>query len=133
MNENPFAAPVSEVAEEPQKTGNTAESGWAAFKTIFIAWEKLRFLFNFVLIFLVVAMATMLGGTKLLSSIEFWLMAIAGGIISNICFFLGPVAESYVHFLGLRLTWFRSTSFMLGLALTAAAALVAVLELAWKF
>lgn len=133
MTNNPYAAPISESEDAPKVESKQAGSDWAAAKGVFLAWEKLRFLYNFVLIFLVVAMAVLVGGAQLLGSIEFWLIAIVGGIISNICFFLGPMVESYVHWIGLRLTWFRSTCFMLGLALTAVVAMLAVMELAWNF
>lgn len=134
MTENPYSAPVSESEDSPHSydEGRRVDSGWAHAKSVFLAWEKLRFLYNFVLIFIVVAMAVLLGGAQLLSSIEFWLMAIVGGVISNICFFVGPIVESYVHWLGLRLTWLRSTCFLLGLALTTVVALLTVAELAWS-
>jgi len=134
LNNNPYSAPVSEADDAVQSQGESklTGSGWAHAKGVFLAWEKLRFLYNFVLVFLVVALAVLSKFSQLLGSVEFWLIAIAGGIISNICFFLGPIVESYVHWLGLRLPWFRPTCFVLGLVLTAIVAMMAVVELAWK-
>lgn len=88
-------------------------------------WERLRLLYNAILVPLVVV-ATLLFGSGLLPDHRFWEAVVFGGVVSNVCFCLGPILEFYLVRLGAGARAARGWLFGLGTAFTAFAALVAV-------
>ena len=125
-NLNPFAAPVKDptLVAELAPDGPTPTLGRIA-KRVFLAWEKLR-----VLYIAIAGAVTLLLGLPHVHKIEFWGTVIVGGLVSNACFFLGPVAETYLTWLGLHAKWLRSLLFAMGTLFTIIGAAVAVLSLA---
>jgi hypothetical protein len=110
MSENPYAAPPTDgmetvVVHEPRDT-----SLLGIARPTFIAWEKLRIAYIAVLGLLTVLLAG--GDLFRLQMIE---MIIVGAVISNLCYFAGPLAETYVRWLGLRTIWVRVFLFAAGL------------------
>lgn len=110
-------------------------------RAVFLDWEKLRVVYNAVLVVLVLAC--------LLTAPRDWdpdypaawrgaepgrlnwplalLQCSVWGVVSNLCFFLGPAVEAYAAWLGWRSPLLRYGLFLLGTLFTAvmAAAVVA--------
>ena len=121
---NPFSAPVAEVVDPAQQhsaNGSSETLGQIA-KRVFLAWEKLR-----VLYILILGLFTLLLGLPYLNKLEFWLPVIFGGVIANACFFLGPIIETYVTWLGFRGRWLRWVIFVLGTLFTMAGSAATIL------
>ena len=123
-NQNPFSTPISDIPT-PAAAEPTVESDsiWPVAKRTFRAWEKLRLLYNGILIFICVAYAA---AWSSLMNIEFWLLSIAGAIFCNACFLLGPIVETYVAWLGYRTEKLR-LAFMIAGTLATAFVAIAVL------
>ena len=90
-----------------------------------MAWEKLRLVFNGVLIAWTLFLA-IFGGPDLLATADFWTLATFGGIVVNICYFAGPIVETYVTWLGFPMPVLRWVLFFLGTLVCAAAATLAL-------
>lgn len=84
-------------------------------------WEKLRLVYNAILIpwtiFLLVVLPR---GTAALFDV------IAGGFIANVCFCFGPVAETYLVWIGANAQTVRGWLFALGTVVTAIGAWAAL-------
>lgn len=86
-------------------------------KPIFIKWEKLRIVYNLVLLITVVGFNTMSMGISVLT--PFLLITwVFGAILANFCFLAGPIIESYVSWLGLRSNIVTAILFMGGLLIS---------------
>ncbi len=91
--ENPYSSPLhDQQTDEPadQQLGRIA-------RTTFLAWEKLRILYNVVLVFL-----TLVAAAKSVWTLSLLTMAVAGAVFANLCYFAGPIIETYVTWLGYR-------------------------------
>jgi hypothetical protein len=88
-------------------------------------WERLRLLYNAILIPFVVVV-TLLLRTRHLGEAGYWESVSIGGIVSNVCFCLGPILEFYLVRLGANARTARGWLFALGTAFTALAALANV-------
>ncbi len=100
---------------------------WPEFRATFLAWERLRIVYNIVLVALTCISVL---GTQPQQGLDpgFWLAAAGAGVAANVCYFLGPGLECYLRWLGLRNAMLTSLLFGLGLAfsmlITLAAALI---------
>ncbi len=112
---NPYASPLS-VSE--------ATTTSADFRDVFLGWERLRIVFNSVLVSL-----TLLCGFGSLAVPKFWFTAMFGAILTNVCFCVGPVLEGYAtwHF-GRRVQWLRWCLFLLGQLIAATLACTMILN-----
>lgn len=124
MNQqNPFSAPA--VDESLMSSAQApSDSLMSIAKRTFLAWEKLRLIYVAILAF-----ETLFLGMHLLGTFEFWATAVVGGILANLCFFLGPIAETYVTWLGFRAKWLRWFLLALGTMFTMVAALGAIVAI----
>lgn len=100
-------------------------------RRIFRHWEWLRLWYNAALVVWVLVIVTVyyvgaLGGPTQPLSLSFWLTVAQCGLVSNVFFFLGPVAELYLCWLGIENRALRLLLFLLGLAFTGFAALAVV-------
>ena len=123
MNQqNPFAAPTVDLAPSPGGSAKRDDDTLGAIaKRTFLAWEKLRFLYVAIL-----AAECLLFGSRKLADPEFWGLIVFGGVVSNLCFFAGPIVETYVTWLGFQARWLRWLLFVLGTLFTMLAAFIAV-------
>jgi len=113
--ENPYASPST----SDEKTVASAD-----FRDVFFGWERLRVVYNGVLVSL-----TLLCGVGSLADPKFWSTAVFGAILTNVCFCLGPVLEGYATWLmGRQVTWLRWCLFLLGQSLAAGLACTVVLN-----
>ena len=89
-------------------------------------WEKLRLLYNALLIPWTL-LTIMIWQPNGVGDPHFMADVIAGGLIANISFCLGPVLEMYLVYLGANTSAARIVLFGVGTAFTALAALIAIL------
>jgi len=94
-------------------------------KATFLAWERLRIPFVVVLGLITLFLA----GPNLIE-LQTLIVVAVGAVIANLCFFAGPIVETYVCWLGYEQKWVRWFLFVGGTALTA---LLAVDTLASMF
>ncbi len=123
MSENPFRA-SPHAAEAGQVATADAERRdlFEIARQTFWEWEKLRILY-----------VVLLGLPCLAAMVFFGLFtpgAIVGllfcGLFANACYFAGPVAETYIRWLGYSGNWLRWVLFVGGTMLTAILALAAI-------
>ena len=134
MTENPYKTPIASA--ELQRQPNTSASlilGVA--KPIFIKWELLRI--AYCLICLIGVLVSMSVCNRFPSGLFIdrqvdpallgWESYILYGLIANVCFFAGPIVETYVTWLGFkhRVVWIAC--FVLGTVATLFAAHSAVI------
>jgi len=85
-------------------------------------WEKLRLLYNAVLIPWTVLLIAVLPGGGTAGPAE----VLVGGVVANVCFCLGPVVETYLAWVGANACLARGWLFALGTGFTALAALLSL-------
>jgi len=91
----------------------TTHSSWLpALRSIVLRWERLRILYNLVLLGLVLVPT---GGSFQLPSLRELPVLAIGAVLANLCFMAGPVAEVYMSWLGLRSRWVTAGLFAGGL------------------
>jgi hypothetical protein len=93
-------------------------------KQVFVAWERLRVVFNGLLV-----LETLCLGLPFILDAGFWVGSIAGAFVANLAFCAGPCAEGYLNWMGLPRTPSRWVLFGLGTLVTAAAAFLSVMML----
>ncbi len=121
MTRNPYAAPPSEpIAESPQIKAVSTDSLDAIARRTFYAWEKLRIVYIGVLVLITLGFV----GLRRLWGLELSFTMIVGAVGANVCFFAGPVVETYVVWLGYRGKRLRYVLFSAGLALSIGLAVV---------
>jgi hypothetical protein len=79
-------------------------------RSVFLAWEKLRLVFNAAL-----AIVVLLSAGSALSEGAFWRFLVGGVLGANVCFCLGPVVEGYLSLLGSDRQAARWVVFSLGM------------------
>lgn len=114
MTENPYASSTLPATDElavapPSSLGVLARG-------IFLAWEKLRLIY--IAILGLVTLSLVMMETDVLFSPGFWGTVLEGAVFANVCFFAGPVIETYVTWLGFKAKWLRPTMFLLGMGLS---------------
>ena len=85
-------------------------------------WERLRLVYNAILIPWTVFLIAILPGGGTAGPVE----VLVGGAIANVCFCAGPVAETYLVRMGANSQIARGWLFALGTGFTALGALVAL-------
>jgi len=83
---------------------------------VFVAWEKLRFLYNAILLvsfyYIVIPLATVILGPIFIAPPN-WLSPAGTLILWNVCFCVGPVAEGYLCVCGVPRRFSRFVIFCL--------------------
>ncbi len=114
---NPYSSPLF----EPTDPIHQSRAVQCDFGPIIWRWEKLRCLYNAVLVPWVLGLAIIFHAHEL-SSLVFWIeVALAGGV-ANLCFLIGPAAEGYGAYFG---GWRFATTmilFLIGTIFTVAVA-----------
>lgn len=122
---NPFSAPqavnpATAVGQEAAPPTTLGQIG----KRVFLEWEKMRLAYIGILVIF-----TILIGLSELANPAFWVVALVGAVVSNLCYFLGPIVETYVTWLGLRSVAIRWGMFIVGTLFTMAGAAAVILTL----
>jgi hypothetical protein len=108
--EQPCAAPVAPAAE----------------LALLRRWERLRVLYNLILIAEVLLLSAFAPGHAL-GDRAFWRLLVFGALVANLCYCVGPIANAYAHWLGLRHPAVTIVLFVAGTALAALLALVSII------
>lgn len=95
--------------------------GEASAAEVFVAWERLRLVYNAVLI-----AVTLVLGARHLGDERFQIRLVEGAILANALFCAGIVAEGYLALLGFARRPCRITLFALGTLLAAGLAALSV-------
>ena len=128
--ENPYTAPTDTPL--PVETGDE-RSLMEIAKSTFLAWEKLRIFYIAILaIFCIVCILvvssvqanTMAGLSH--SWVELLFALIGGAVFANVCFFAGPIVETYVCWLGASAGWLRISLFAIGTIFTSVLACLSI-------
>ena len=88
---------------------------------VFFAWEKLRLIFNAVLLLVVLSIC----GPGVIEIIG---EAILGALCANLMYCAGPVGECYLNWFGMPRVWARVLLFVLGLVASAAITALAAFD-----
>ena len=114
--------PAKHTVDEPPVPDIRAAD--PTFMEVFFAWEKLRLLYNGLLILLVMAMAVKSGFSPFVG-VMFGLHA----LVANLCFSAGLVVEGYLCWLGLPRQTCRWCIFWIGFVITVPFAIQATEEM----
>lgn len=70
-------------------------------KPVFLKWEKLRIVYNLILLVILLISRIPAMGNNIFEpwALGSWLV---GAVLANLCFFLGPLSETYIAWLGWR-------------------------------
>lgn len=119
--ENPYLSP--EAPSELTTDGD--ESLDVIARKTFRAWEEMRLVYIGVMI-VVTAVTCLIDPFTVLGSPRFWMVGIVGVIIANVCYFAGPLLDTYVTWVGFRVDWLRPLIFVLGTLFASCLAVVVV-------
>lgn len=111
-----------DVSEHPTE----AVTFWSETRATFLQWEMLRVIYNGVLVALT-CIVTFGFRPELAMDPGFWLQAVAAGVAANVCFFIGPIAECYIRWLGFRSQVLTYGIFGVGMAFSCLVTLVAAM------
>lgn len=114
MDPNPYSSPLadSNSIQNPDDAVSVPTLG-AIARVVFLAWERLRLIYLFVL-----AVVTLLMTGAQLMQLQMLALVLGGAVMANLCFFAGPIIETYVRWLGYQRTWVRWFLFVGGLILS---------------
>jgi hypothetical protein len=129
-----------DVSQLERHSGSVEQArGWSGARRVFLAWEKLRVVYNAVLGLEVLILIPWLYGSyvpeaegDMVDAATLWILVIEGAVIANICYFSGPLLESYVRWLGMRTPVVRVLLFVLGTLFTLLLALFSLATLGWE-
>jgi hypothetical protein len=112
---NPYASPAT-------SSGKPASS--VDFREVFFGWERLRVVYNGVLVAL-----TLVCGLGSVADPKFWSTAVFGAVLTNVCFCVGPVLEGYATwYFGRPVRVVRWGLFLLGQTIAAGLACTVILS-----
>lgn len=104
-----------------------------AIQGIFYSWEKMRILFNFVLLIESMYLISCIRGFwQEISADTFLVNAVFSVLGANFCYMIGPLVESYFTWIGLHFRPLRYLIFLVGLAFSIVAVYVIFSTLDWN-
>lgn len=124
MTDNPYASPSVDISPDTTAelpSSELSKSFAAIAKPTFLAWERLRIFFVVVL-----GLLTLLLSGPNIAKIHTLVLIAEGAIFANICYFAGPIVETYVRWLGYDGKWVRWFLFVGGTTLTAILAIASM-------
>jgi hypothetical protein len=113
---NPYAAPVATLADSlPSSSGS---SRYEAVGKVVVMWEKLRLLYNAIMIpFAVLMFAAKYLFTQGVAMQDPAILPV-GGILANLFFCVGPTIDGYLTWFGFRHRFVTAFLFISGVACT---------------
>jgi hypothetical protein len=100
-------------------------------QTAFLAWEKFRFVYNLILVGVVLIVAAPLYGWSVFGDAAFWEYLAFGCFAANVCFCVGPWIEGWLALAGGDRRVLRLVVFVPGMVL--ACILTGAALLSWHF
>ena len=119
------------MASTVTASSNEAQVCQASAKSVFVAWELLRLVYNAALFLLVVLVANTLLGHDELSDPRFWRFLVKAAIGANLCFCAGPVVEGCLSYVGVPRRVSRPVLFVGGLLASTALAIACLSTWGW--
>ena len=117
MKDNPYSSTTTDAfgdaAMRSPKSSPFTSLGLIA-KPTFRAWERLRIVFLILL-----GMLTILLAGPNITRFRTLVLIAEGTIVANVCYFAGPLVETYVRWLGYNSQWLRWFLFIGGTLLIA--------------
>ena len=126
--ENPYTAPTDTLL--PVETEGE-RSLMEIAKSTFLAWEKLRVFYIAILaVFCIVCVLVVSSvQTNTMAGydwVELLFALIGGAVFANVCFFAGPIVETYAYWLGASAGWLRISLFAIGTIFTSVLAYLSI-------
>jgi hypothetical protein len=103
------------------------EFEWSDVRRIFLRWERLRIVYNAALVALVVLLVALLYEPEIEWALLGW-RCVVGAVIANVCFFAGPMAETYLNWLGVRNRGVTAILFLMGMLFSLGLAAITVMS-----
>lgn len=94
-------------------------------KQVVVNWEIMRLIYNFVL--LVVGLGTSYPFISKIGEDWYVIQAVVYGLVANVCFCFGPLAELYLYAFGIKIAYWRYLLFGIGLGFSIALTLAGVM------
>lgn len=92
-----YAAPLG----TPSKGGGVGDADETPDLRFLARWERMRVVYNVVLAVMVL-LCSGIGSWRAFLDPTYWELLIAGAFGANVCYCVGPVAEAYLRWLGVR-------------------------------
>ena len=121
---NPYTTPQADTVVSSDNGNVTERTLGQIAKRVFLDWEKMRLAYVGILV-----VFTLLFGFSELGNPLFWGGSVAGAIIANLCYLLGPIVDTYVSWLGFRSVALRWIMFALGTLFTMAGVVAMIVTL----
>ena len=109
VDANPYVATTAKLSDTHFRVD---------FGPIIRRWEQLRWLYNAILIGLVLLM-TVVGFPQHMVDPAYWVLVVFGGVLANVCFLTGPAIEGYGTYFDFWNPRMTLLLFLAGLGLTA--------------
>lgn len=94
------------------------KAAWLAVaREVFLSWERWRLTYNLVMVAFVVTLAFVWGG-KDSNWVRLTTECVLGGIVANLLYFAGPIADVYLRWLGVCRAVVPRALFVTGVALS---------------
>ena len=127
---NPYIAPIE--AADGSHADQANQSLLVIAKSTFLAWEKLRLIYIAFLVVLTLGIAVSSQPLSPNQFVELMAAIVMGGVFANVCYFLGPVAETYVAWLGFPSRLLRYVVFATGTIIASVLAAVTLFSILVK-
>lgn len=114
MSQNPYSPTVHTEEDIAAETRRVERSIQSIARTTFLAWEKLRIVYVFILGLVTVALA----GTAAMKDTGLLRLIVSGALTANLLYFAGPAIETYIRWLGYNRAWPRWVMFICGTLLS---------------
>jgi len=126
--DDPYAAPEC-VPDAPAEAPPPAptESLNEIARSTFLAWEKLRPFYIGILALVTLTLGGILPSLPA-QSLKFWVVVFVAAVPANLCYFAGPVVETYVRWLGYPTLPLRRVLFAAGSVFAALVAFEIIVE-----
>lgn len=103
---------------DPNFELSSSRSFLRAARQVCQEWEKLRILYNAALVCWVVYLVNV-SQPSLFQSFGFWVTCAMGAVVANVCYFAGPLAETYLNWIDFRHRSIRWALLLIGTQFTA--------------
>ena len=129
---NPYSTPSSFRGDSQTKSAVKPDLQSDSLSVIarrtFFDWEKLR-VFYIAILTIVSIVALLCGKSLSQHRMEYWVELVFGVVVANLCYFLAPILETYVSWLGLPTRGLRIALFIAGTLFAGLLAVVTILTL----
>ena len=123
--ENPYSSPAA--VEQAVPSVKNSAGNEIDFRAIVYGWERLRPLYNIIMVVFVLVLSAVFFAEKLTDPL-YWMMLMLGGGFANLCYLTAAAVEAYTRFV---FGWHRNLTYLLfaaGLLFTIGLAVICLFE-----